>query len=1053
MPAPHTDHNLLFAVLVLQNDLAARDDVLAAMNAWAMQKHRSLGDLLVERGALGEDARKAITGLLDLHVAKHGSPEKSLAALDVSSPVRRTLVSIADSDVQASLGQLRVDATDETRAFHPNEEGLRYRILRPHARGGLGEVFVAEDTELHREVALKEIQPGRADHESSRGRFIMEAEVTGGLEHPGIVPVYGLGTYEDGRPFYAMRFIRGDNLARAVERFHESGEDFTSMTFRRLLGRFIDVCNAIAYAHSRGVLHRDLKPGNIMLGKFGETLVVDWGLAKVQGATNEVSLEGEPTLRLSSGSNWADTGHGAAIGTPAYMSPEQAAGRIDELGPASDVYGLGATLFTVLTGQRPVDGDDVGQVLQRVVNGEVQSIHKLKPEAPPALEAVCKKAMARLPADRYATPLLLAQELERWLADEPVAAFPEPWTTRLRRFARKKPALVSGSGAALAVAIVGLAIGLSVIANKNAALLDALENESDARRAESDAKNVALEQKEIAEKLVKQVEKGTEVIAAVFKDLDPQGEEKGGTPLRAQLGERLKQAAKDISGDAIGDPLVVARLQHRLGVAQQGLGLRNESAALLKTSTDALTRQLPRDDPERIRGLNKLSMALLYSDTPAAAEAPAKEAFELAKARYGPDDPSTLLIENDLGVVYAELHKPELAQPILEETLKKRRALRKDDPGHEDILVSTNNLAHAFARIGQTDRAIALYEESLKKTREKHGDDHVSTGLTANNLALAYKEVGDYGKAEPILKDVIDKLGRKFGRDHADVMVSINNLGIIYQNTDRYNEALAVHAEALGHRRKRLGDDHPDTLESLNNLAATHWALKQMDKAVPLLTELVERSGKTLGEHHPNRLLFMANLAVNLIGTGKLKEGHAWIDRTIAGLKTLSPEQFFAPEVATTRRVLSEALENTNRPGPLVELLAGELAMARKQLPAGSPPLGALLARYGAALLLADKPADAEPALRETLAIRQKHQPDHWSTFNTQSMLGESLSLQKKHQAAEPLLLGGHEGLKKREATIPPEVRASRLKDAAGRVAKMYRETGKVEEAKRWEGR
>jgi serine/threonine protein kinase len=176
----------------------------------------------------------------------------------------------------------------------------RFRILRPHAKGGLGQVSVALDQELNREVALKEIQPRHADDQVSRERFVLEAEITGGLEHPGIVPVYALGQGPDGRPFYAMRFVKGDSLKDAIERFHnvevaerDPGEQ--SVAFRELLGRFVDVCNAVAYAHSRGVLHRDLKPSNVMLGKYGETLLVDWGLAKSVDRP-EVKVTDRPTL-------------------------------------------------------------------------------------------------------------------------------------------------------------------------------------------------------------------------------------------------------------------------------------------------------------------------------------------------------------------------------------------------------------------------------------------------------------------------------------------------------------------------------------------------------------------------------------------------------------------------------------------------------------------------------------------------------------------------------------------------------------------------------------
>ena len=328
-------------------------------------------------------------------------------------------------------------------------------------------MFVALDGELNREVALKQILDHHADDPASRQRFLLEAEITGGLEHPGIVPVYGLGTYGGGRPYYAMRFIRGDSLKEAIERFHADESPRRdpggrSLELRKLLRRFIDVCNAIEYAHSRGVLHRDIKPGNVIVGKHGETLVVDWGLAKPLGHAEPGAGRSERTLMPSSASGTAETLPGSAMGTPAYMSPEQAAGDLDALGPRSDVYSLGATLYCLLTGKPPFEGDarrraprgPAGRRSRRPERSTRRSTGRWRPSA--------SRRWRLRPEDRYASPRALADDIERWMADEPVTAWREPLARRARRWSRRNRTAVTAVAAAGAAALVGLAVVLAI---------------------------------------------------------------------------------------------------------------------------------------------------------------------------------------------------------------------------------------------------------------------------------------------------------------------------------------------------------------------------------------------------------------------------------------------------------------------------------------------------------------------------------------------------------------------------------------------------------------
>ena len=421
-PAAGADRNLLFGILALQMDFIGRDELVAAMNAWVLEKSKPLGRLLVERGAMTEAEFSLLEPLVARHVERHGGdPERSLASLDAGPSTREVLARVEDPDIQASL--LRVapcpsgddhdpDATVSSySAGTPTSVGTRFRVLRFHAKGGLGFVSVALDAELDREVALKEIQDKYADDPESRSRFVLEAEITGRLEHPGIVPVYGLGHYADGRPFYAMRFIRGDSLKRGHPslppgrrrppprpgRAGAAAPRAARPVPRRLQRDRLrpqprrPAPRPQARQHHARPVRRDAG-GGLGPGQADRAVPTRRPRRRADRCAYQTGRRGPRQTR-----RWARSG------TPAYMSPEQAEGRLDRLGPASDVYSLGATLYHLLTGQAAVRAEDGERDdAAKSQRGDFPPPRRSSPTSPRPLEAVCLKAMAVQPEDRYA---------------------------------------------------------------------------------------------------------------------------------------------------------------------------------------------------------------------------------------------------------------------------------------------------------------------------------------------------------------------------------------------------------------------------------------------------------------------------------------------------------------------------------------------------------------------------------------------------------------------------------------------------------------------------
>lgn len=380
-------------------------------------------------------------------VASDGAPDVMPTAMYVSSGA-------SSGGLAGDLGGASYSAT--VRSYVAREE---------IARGGMGRVVLAHDPSIGRDVAIKEVHarilssPVRGDRIE---RFLAEAQITGQLEHPCIVPIYDIGTKPDGAPYYAMKLVRGRTLSAAIKQYHELpiGDRRRAVRRQELLQALIGVCDAIAFAHSRGVLHRDLKPSNVMLGDFGEAILIDWGLARARGGRkfDDSALDDLNLVQTGARENSAPTMAGSMLGTPSYMPPEQALGEVDRIDERSDVFALGGLLYEILANRAPYVGRTKEETIGMAVARDLKPPRELAPDVPRALEAVCLKAMAKDPADRYPSAKALVEEIRRWQADEPVTAYPDPLWTRARRWARRHrvaASSVAAAGLALAIAAAG----------------------------------------------------------------------------------------------------------------------------------------------------------------------------------------------------------------------------------------------------------------------------------------------------------------------------------------------------------------------------------------------------------------------------------------------------------------------------------------------------------------------------------------------------------------------------------------------------------------------
>ncbi|HTK77384.1 MAG TPA: serine/threonine-protein kinase [Gemmataceae bacterium] len=685
----------------------------------------------------------------------------------------------------------------------------RFKLRQKLDSGGMGEVWVADQFEpVQRRVAIKVERPG-FDSEPMLARFEHERQALALMDHPNIAKVLDAGA-ADGRPYFVMELIKGVPVTRYC--------DDAKLTPRERLELFIPVCHAVQHAHQKGIIHRDLKPSNIVVGMYdGKPVpkVIDFGVAKAIGP------------RLTEKTVYTEVG--TLIGTLEYMSPEQAELNNLDIDTRSDIYTLGAILYELLTGGVPFSRKEFqagafAEMLRMIRevdppkpstklsgSGTLPSVAAVRHTEPKKLVALIRgeldwivlKCLEKDRSRRYETANGLAQDLQRYLADEPVEASPPSAGYRVRKFVRRNSGTVLAASVIvllLAVGIFGTTIGLIRAEKLRVNALAAAEAQ---RLATLDAEKAAAAErvaKESAQHRLTQIENSNEILGSIFHDIDPRNEQAEGRPLRALLGDRLREAAVKLDGEAVGDPLTVARLQRLLGDALYGLGDAEKAIPLFVKARATFTERRGADHLDTIQTMDHLALAYTALGRSKEALALHLEATGLAKAKY-PDSQATLSVMHNLAWDYYSAGKSELAIPLLEETLKRRQVTL----GPDDVrtLETMNALGLLYVESRKLDVALPLLDETVRLRKARLGPEHTDYLASLNNLAMAYNAAGKLDLALPRYEEVVRLITAKLGPDHPHTLTSMNNLAFTYRTAGKLDLALPLAERAAAGVEKR----------------------------------------------------------------------------------------------------------------------------------------------------------------------------------------------------------------------------------------------------------